>query len=125
MLVISWLFPGLKKTSRILNEAAMAFSVLAVTLYFVLPVSILGAAVLSEKISRPVIQEAHRDFTMIQDELSSDKLSQQLFPEKENTDLPWYAPFMVSDHVDEIKDRLTSFKAYFSSGLFWDLLFMK
>ena len=69
---------------------------------------------LSEKISSPMIQDAHRDFSLIQDELSSDTLSRQLFPEKEHTDSPWYAPFMVADHVDAIKDRLTSLTTYFT-----------
>jgi hypothetical protein len=69
LLIVKWLFPNLRRGVLFVRGLGIYIGVLTVTLYFVLPVSINGAAFLSKKITAPSISEAQKGLETVQNEL--------------------------------------------------------
>jgi len=86
---LSWVLPGLKKSSRILKECLLFITTLTVALYIILPVSISGAAFLSNKITRPLLDEAQQGFESLEQDLSPVTLNKRFFPDKGEDESLW------------------------------------
>jgi hypothetical protein len=87
--LLGWIFPSQKKLYRILKEFFLFLTVLSIGLYFILPVSISGAAFLSSKITRPLVTEARSGFESLQSDLRPEALNERLFPEDNQEDSLW------------------------------------
>ena len=64
--------PFWERVSRILRDVAVFLAFVAVTLYFLLPLSILGGAYLSSRITSPAIQEAADGLADFKQEVAPD-----------------------------------------------------
>jgi predicted PurR-regulated permease PerM len=89
LFLLNWFFPGHKKLNRIFKECLLFISVLTMTLYIILPVSIAGAAFLSKQITRPLVEEARQGFESLQHDLAPQALNERFFPESEKEDSLW------------------------------------
>ena len=112
-LAAHWFLPHFRKVFRFLREGVLFSTVFTLTLYLVLPFSITGAAYLSQKISKPLAQESQEGFLSIQEEFSSDKLSQKLFPDSIAGKNSWYAKFDIPSNYIAIKAHFKSLQVYF------------
>jgi hypothetical protein len=110
---VHWFLPHFRKVFQFLREGVLFSTVFTLTLYLVLPFSITGAAYLSQKISKPLVQESQEGFLSIQEEFSSDKLSQKLFPDSISRQNSWYEKFDIPSNYKAIKAHFKSLQAYF------------
>ncbi len=89
---------------RIVRETVAFLLVLVLTLYIILPLSIAGAAFLSSRITRPLVDEATGGFSSLQHELSSESLTERLFKSDEEEDL--LGSFNIPRRLHATKKRL-------------------
>jgi len=73
LLIAKWLLPNFRRGVLFIKGLGIFMSVLTVTLYLVLPLSITGAAFLSKKITAPSIHEAQKELEEVQNELFGEK----------------------------------------------------
>ena len=111
-LLVAWLFPALNRTSRMLKESTFFLSTFCIILYLVLPFSITGAAFMSAKITRPLIDESHQSFESIKADLSFDKLNRQLFAEESPERSGWFAEFDLKAKYKWTKAQMETLAAY-------------
>lgn len=112
-LIVSWFFPKYVKTSRLLKEATFFLTVFSVVLYIVLPFSITGAAFLSEKITKPLIQESHKSFENIKEDFSLGSITDRLFPDEQEKDGSWLFELNIKAKYEKIKYRIEELAQYF------------
>ena len=112
-LIVSWFFPKYVKTSRLLKEATFFLTVFSVVLYIVLPFSITGAAFLSEKITKPLIQESHKSFENIKEDFSLGSITDRLFPDEQEKDDSWFFELNIKAKYEKIKYRIEELAQYF------------
>jgi len=79
LFLLTWLLPGFTRSCRFLKECLLFITVLTIALYIILPGSIAGAAFLSKKITRPLVEEAHKGFEKLEDELTLEELMKRFF----------------------------------------------
>jgi len=112
-LIVSWFFPKYVKISRLLKEATFFLTVFSVVLYIVLPFSITGAAFLSEKITKPLIQESHKSFENIKEDFSLGSITDRLFPDEQKKDGSWLSELNIKAKYEKIKYRIEELAQYF------------
>jgi len=112
-LAVHWFLPHSPRVFRFFREGVLFSTVFTLTLYLVLPFSITGAAYLSQKISRPLVYESQEGFLSIQEEFSSDKLSQKFFPDRIEGKNSWYEKFDIPLNYKFIKAHFKSLQVYF------------
>lgn len=112
-LILSWFFPKYVKTSRLLKEATFFLTVFSVVLYIVLPLSITGAAFLSEKITKPLIQESHKSFENIKEDFTLGSITDSLFPDEQEKDGSWLSEFNMKAKYEKTKYRIKELAQYF------------
>jgi len=112
-LIVSWFFPKYVKISRLLKEATFFLTVFSVVLYIVLPFSITGAAFLSEKITKPLIQESHKSFENIKEDFSLGSITDRLFPDEKEKDGSWLSELNIKAKYEKIKYRIEELAQYF------------
>jgi len=112
-LIVSWFFPKYVKTSRLLKEATFFLTVFSVVLYIVLPFSITGAAFLSEKITKPLIQESHKSFENIKEDFSLGSITDRLFPDEQKKDSSWLSELNIKAKYEITKNRIEELAQYF------------
>jgi hypothetical protein len=103
-LYFSLFFPKRVKLNRLLKEIVLFFLVLTVTLYFILPFSISGAAFLSKRITLPLINDATAGFSSVQHDLSPESLSERLFESSEEKGL--LSRLNVPKQLHNMKERI-------------------
>ncbi|MFO7560557.1 MAG: hypothetical protein R6X10_17140 [Desulfobacterales bacterium] len=113
-LAVHWFFPHFRQTFRFFREGVLFSTVFTLTLYLVLPVSIKGAAYLSQQISEPMVQEIQEGFLSIQDEFSSDNLNRKLFPEKIAGKNSRQTTFGIPWNYKSVKAHFKSLQTYFN-----------
>ena len=69
LLILKWFLPNFRRCILLSKGLGIFMTVLTVTLYLVLPLSITGATFLSEKITAPSIQEAQEGLEKVHKEL--------------------------------------------------------
>ena len=112
-LIVSWFFPKYVKISRLLKEATFFLTVFSVVLYIVLPFSITGAAFLSEKITKPLIQESHKSFENIKEDFSLGSITDKLFPDEQKKDGSWLSELNIKAKYEKTKYRIEELAQYF------------
>jgi len=112
-LIVSWFFPKYVKTSRLLKEATFFLTVFSVVLYIVLPFSITGAAFLSEKITKPLIQESQKSFESIQEDFSLGSITDKLFPDEQEKDGSWFSELNLKAKYEKTKYRIEELAQFF------------
>jgi hypothetical protein len=111
---INWLAPRFARTSKLIREAIFYLIVFTVTLYLIVPFSITGAAYLSERITRPIIEESHKSFDNIKEDFSLEKINQRLFTEETNKGKgSWISEFNLKAKWDRINERIKELSNYF------------
>jgi len=112
-LIIGWFFPKYLKIARTLKETTYFLMVFSIALYILLPVSITGAAFLSEKITKPLIQESQNSFESIQEDFSLDSITNKLFPEEQEGDGSWISELNLKAKYEKTKHRIKELSIYF------------
>ena len=105
-LIISWFFPKYIKISRLLKEMTFFLIVFSVVLYLVLPFSITGAAFLSDKITKPLIQESQKSFENIKEDFSLGSITDTLFRDETKEDGSWLSEFNIKAKYEKTKYRI-------------------
>ncbi len=102
LFLLDWVLPKQKNTHRILKEFLLFLTVLAIGVYFILPVSISGAAFLSNKITRPLVAEARHGFESLQSDLRPEALNERFFPD-ENKEASLWSRLDFMEKLDNSK----------------------
>lgn len=89
LFLLDWILPRQKQVHRILKEFLLFLTVLCIGVYFILPVSISGAAFLSTKITRPLVAEARHGFESLQSDLRPEALNERFFPDESKDASLW------------------------------------
>jgi ABC-type multidrug transport system fused ATPase/permease subunit len=111
---INWLVPRFARTSQLIRETIFYLIVFTVTLYLIVPFSITGAAYLSEKITRPIIEESHKSFDNIKEDFSLENINQRLFADEKNKkEGSWISEFNLKAKWSRINDRIKQLSNYF------------
>lgn len=69
MLILKWYFPQALRSYRLTRDMALIMTIITLSLYLVVPLSISGASLLSKQITAPSISEAHEGVNSIKLEL--------------------------------------------------------
>jgi len=114
-LIIKWFLPKFIKLSVILKEAYFFLIVFTIVLYLVLPFSITCSAFLSEKITRPLIQDSQRSFEKIKNEFSINEITERIFTEDQQTekDESWFSALNIKAKFDRIGRNIKEQAEYF------------
>jgi hypothetical protein len=111
---INWYAPRFARTSRLIRETIFYLIVFTVTLYLIVPFSITGAAYLSEKITRPIIEESHKSFESIKDEFSFENINKKLLTDEEGKEKgSWISEFNLKAKWNRLSDRIKQLSNYF------------
>ncbi|MGD2272400.1 MAG: hypothetical protein PVI06_18505 [Desulfobacterales bacterium] len=111
---INWYAPRFARTSRLIRETIFYLVVFTVTLYLIVPFSITGAAYLSEKITRPIIEESHKSFESIKDEFSFENINKKLLTDEDGKEKgSWISEFNLKAKWDRLSDRVKQLSNYF------------
>ncbi len=89
LFLLGWILPKQKTLYRLLKELLLLLTVVSIGVYFILPVSISGAAFLSNKITRPLVAEARHGFESLQNDLRPEALQERLFPDESGEGSLW------------------------------------
>ncbi|MDY6792456.1 MAG: hypothetical protein SWH54_14435 [Thermodesulfobacteriota bacterium] len=111
--IVSWFFPNYVKISRTLKETTYFLMVFSIALYILLPFSITGAAFLSEKITKPLIEESQKSFESIQQDFSLDSITNKLFPEEQEGDDSWIFDLNLKAKYEKAKHRIKELAKFF------------
>ena len=112
-LIIKWFFPKLLKASRLIREMTFYLIVLSVVLYLVLPLSIISAAFLSEKITRPLIEESQNSFEGIKEDFTINGINRQIFSDDQKSESSWIFDFNIKAQIEHIKTRINYLADFF------------
>jgi hypothetical protein len=113
LLVLRWYWPRLTNSIYFLKELLLFGAVMATTLYLILPFSITGAAFMSNRITRPMIQASQDGFAVLQDELTTEHLTQKLFPEDDAEGTSILSNLDVKTKIEKTRTRLKALGLYF------------
>ncbi|MBT8358156.1 MAG: hypothetical protein HKO79_10330 [Desulfobacterales bacterium] len=112
-LMLNWFFPKYFKIARTLKEATYFLMLFSIALYILLPFSITGAAFLSEKITKPLIQESQNSFESIQEDFSLDAITNKLFPDEQEGNGSWISELNLKAKYEKTKHRIKELSLYF------------
>ena len=112
-MIINWIFPKYGNISRLLKEMTFFLIVFSVVLYVVLPFSITGAAFMSEKITKPLIQKSQQSFESIKEDFSIDSIARKLFPDEKEDDDSWIFNLKIKEKYEKTKYRIKELAKYF------------
>ncbi len=112
---INWYFPKFAKTSRLIRETTFYLIVFTVSIYLVVPFSITGAAFLSEKITRPIIEESHKSFDSIKEDFSFENINERLFADEKDKEQQrsWFSEFNLKAKWAKLNERIKQLSNYF------------
>jgi hypothetical protein len=111
---INWFVPRFAKTSKLIRETTFYLIVFTVSLYLIVPLSITGAAFLSERITRPIIEESHKSFDNIKEDFSFENINRRLFAdEKDKGEGSWIPDFNLKAKWARLNDRIKQLSNYF------------
>lgn len=113
VLVVRWTMPRAERLKRLTKDAAFLLAVSSAVLYIVFPLSISGAALISERITAPLIEESQRSFESIKEDFAIENINRRLFPEESLGGDSRIAGLFFKGKVDQIKEYITSQAEYF------------
>jgi len=112
-LIFKWFFPRYPRILRITREATFFTVMFTVVFYLIFPFSISGAALLSEKITAPLIRESQQSFESIKDEFSFNTLNRRLFPEELKRNESWFSYFDFYNKFEIAKEHIQEQTQYY------------
>jgi hypothetical protein len=113
VVVVRWMLPHANRLKRLTRDAAFFLAVCTVVLYIVFPLSIAGAAFISERITGPLIEASQKSFESIKEEFSVENINRQLFPDEPAKGDSRIAGLIIKGKISEIKEYLSTRAAYF------------
>jgi len=113
LLLYRWYLPQFTNSLYFLKENLLFWAVLTTTLYVILPLAITGAAFLSKTITHPLIQASHDSFRELQEELSTERLNQKLFPEDEGESVSILSALDINTRLEKTRAHLKALGEYF------------
>jgi hypothetical protein len=111
--VTRWTMPQAERLKRLTKDAAFLLVVSSVVLYVVFPLAITGAALISERITAPLIEESQRSFESIKEEFAVENINRRLFPEESLDGDSRIAGLIFKGKVDQVKEYITNQAEYF------------
>ncbi len=112
-IVVGWILPRADRLKRLTKDAAFFLAVCTMVLYIVFPISIAGAAFISDRITGPLIEESQRSFESIKDEFSVENINHRLFPDEPLKGDSRIAGLILKGKIAEIKEYLRTQAEYF------------
>jgi hypothetical protein len=104
--VVDGFLPRLAILSRACKPLFSLFIVLSAVLYLVLPFTVVAASFLSARISAPLIEEATTGYQSIENDLSSEALSERLSPfDDEEGDAGLWSRMKISQQIKRLKGK--------------------
>ena len=97
--------PHARWVSRISGQLFALFIVLSATLYLVLPLTICAASFLSNAITAPLVAEAMAGYESVQDDFSSEALSERLSPTGTDDQEDFLDKLRVSKQIEKLRKR--------------------
>lgn len=110
-LVSRYFIPQRVTLSNLLKEFVVLALVVTISLYFILPFSIIGASVLSKRITLPLIEEAQSGFNTIEKDFSVESLSENIFPADEKEE-SFLAQINLKTQYAKVKIKLIKLATY-------------
>ena len=98
MLVLKWYFPSALRSYRLTRDLALIMTIITLSIYLVVPLSISGASILSKHITAPSIIEAQKGV---------DSIKLELFPEISGPEKGIY------ERLTEAKEQVEEVALYF------------
>ena len=81
-----WIFPRAHGVQRILKAGSRFSAALCLVLYLILPLTITGASLVSQRITKPLLDSSQAQFETLGEALSPERLHRRFFPEGEGAD---------------------------------------
>jgi hypothetical protein len=106
LLLFSRAFPNRHRPRRLLKDGTFFLVVCTAVGYVVLPISITGAAFLSEKITGPLIEESQRSFDGLKAEFSPEQIGRRFLAEPPEPAKKWAFDFSFREKIDSGKAYL-------------------
>lgn len=103
---------GESRFFSVIKSGLVFMSVLTIALYLILPVSIRSAALVSDKITNPLIEEAHQGFTSVTKELSAEALTSRLFTDNQGGNESWMDKLNPEVQYEKAKVKLVKLGLY-------------
>lgn len=113
LIIARWMLPHANRLRHLTKDAAFFLAVCSVVLYIVFPLSIAGAAFISERITGPVIEESQRSFESIKETFSVENINRQLFPDEHTKGDSRITGLILKGRISEIKEYLRIQAEYF------------
>ena len=105
--------PNRKGMAQFLRSITATCTLLTVLLYLVLPLSVYGASRLSERITRPLIQQSYDAFDQISRTFTPEGAEDHLGGDEKGAS-PLETAIGVADRYERLKKRLQELEAYLS-----------
>ncbi len=113
VVVVGWVFPRADHLNNLAKDATYFLTVCAVVLYIVFPLSIAGAAFISERITGPLIDESQRSFESIKEDFAVENINRRLFPEETEKEDNRIAGLILKGKLSEVKEYLRNQAEFF------------
>jgi len=110
---VRYLFPNREGVARCLRSVTATCTFLTVLLYLVLPLTVYGASRLSERITRPLIQQAYDAFDQVSRVFTQEAAEDNLEGDEKASSTIERA-MGVADRYERLKKRLGELEAYLS-----------
>ncbi len=112
--VLVWYQPQMKRVNRLARESMIFLTVVALTLYIVLPIAISGASFLSRSITQPLIEATQDEFQEINQAFSPQRMHSSLFPpETESESI--FSSLDFTARFEKTKERFQAIGEYFKN----------
>jgi hypothetical protein len=111
-LLFRWLAPGKRRLSRVTWEMFFFLNIFAVVFYIVFPFAIAGASFLSERITKPLIEESQNSFESIKDDFSIGEIQRKILSEDQERDSAFFFDFGIRSRFERTKSLLSEWVDY-------------
>ncbi|MBW2677092.1 MAG: hypothetical protein JRD49_05935 [Deltaproteobacteria bacterium] len=112
-LVFEWFLASYTRLTNVFREAMLFLLVMALTLYFILPLGITAASFVSAKITQPLIQNSQDGFEKINQEFSLSHINSQLFSDDGSDDESIFSALDFTAKYEKTRERIREIGKYF------------
>jgi len=111
-LILKWYAPAKRWLSRVSRETFFFLTIFSVVFYFVFPFAITGAAFLSERITKPLIEQSQNSFESIKEDFSIDGLQRRILSDNQPETTPNFFDFSIKSRLEKAKKFLQEQSGY-------------
>ncbi len=105
------LFPGRVEMARLLRSGAVTCAFAVVLLYLILPLAVFGASRLSERLTRPLIQESYDTFNQVSRTFTLNTVEHEISQDSGESSALQTA-MGLNERYEHLKKRLRELEAY-------------